>query len=311
MIEYIEVTNEAGSTLRLPLSNPWETGMAVTNITGINTVKANINMTGYADSDLKKKNYAALDTRNIVITLRYLATSTKTVEEVRDDAYFFFTPKKKIHLVIKTDRRFVGTDGYVESNEPDIFSKEEASTISILCEDPLLYDENGEDIDRSDYNFNAVEPMLEFQLCNDSLTEKLIELGEVRHKPINSIVYEGEYDVGFTIHMHCKGKVTDPVIYSNRQGGEFKLITSRLANILASGSTTFEKGDVITISTIPGHKSIMLLRNGKVYNILHLLLAGSTWPMLKTGTNEFIVDAANGFEMIAISYSYSLGYLGV
>lgn len=311
MIEYIQVTNEAGDTLQLPLSDYSQTGMAVISVEGIGTVRATINMTSYSDSDLKKKNYSSLEARNIIINLRFFAVQDLSVEDVRDRAYVLFTPQKKVHFVIKTDRRFVGTDGYVESNEPTIFSKEESTQISILCEDPILYDEEGGFIDRSDNDFNAMESLFEFPFMNDSLTERLIILGEIRHKPINAITYEGEYDIGLTITMHCKGVVVDPIIYSNRQHGEFLLMTDKLPDVLPDSPAKFLKGDIVTITTVPGSKSITLLRDGKAYNILHILKAGSTWPMLKNGANEFVIDAGIGFELISISYKYSLGYLGV
>ena len=222
----------------------------------------------------------------------------------------FFTPKKKIHFVIKTDNRFVGTDGYVESNEPTIFSQEESATISILCEDPILYDETEHSIDRRDFDFNAVAAEFEFPFSNESLVEPLIELGNISHKPKNVIDYIGEYDIGFTISLHCKGMVKNPTIYSARQSGEFRMITDNLSGIIPD-SHEFLKGDDITICTIPGKKSILLLRNGEVYNILHVLKAGSVWPILKNGKNEFVIDAESGFECISIRYEYSLGYLGV
>lgn len=310
MIEYIEVINEAGDHLRLPLSNPWETGIAVMNIQGIGTTKANVNMTSYADSDLKKKNGVILDTRNITLTLQFLGTEIKSVEQLRDTAYAFFTPKKTIHFIIKTDYRFVGIDGTVESNEPDIFSKDEQTQISILCENPLWYDETGKDTKRDEYDLNALVSMFEFPFSNESLVDPLIVLGEIRHAPVNAIDYPGEYDVGFIITMHCAGIVIDPIIYCSRQNGYFKLNTSLLTDIIPDADR-FLPGDVITIDTYNGSKAIMLLRDGTVYNILHLLDSRSIWPMLKTGKNEFRVDAANGFEYIQIAYQYTTGYLGV
>ena len=310
MIEYIEVINEAGDHLRLPLSNPWETGIAVMNIQGIGTTKANINMTSYADSDLKKKNGVTLDTRNITLTLQFLGTEIKSVEQLRDTAYVFFTPKKTIHFIVKTDNRFVGIDGTVESNEPDIFSKDEQTQISILCEDPLWYDETEKDTKRDDYDFNSLIPMLEFPFSNESLTDELIVLGEIRHAPINAIDYPGEYDIGLSITLHCSGIVIDPIIYCSRQNGYFKLNTALLADIIPDADR-FLTGDTITINTYNGSKSILLLRNGVVYNILHLLASKSVWPILKTGKNEFRVDAKNGFEYLQISYQYATGYLGI
>ena len=310
MIEYVKVINEGGSELKLPLNDWTESGMLITSITGIGTVRSTINMASYVDNDIKKANSNILDTRNIVISFLYINTENETIEQIRDKSYIYFTPKKKVHLVFKTTNRFVGIDGYVESNEPDIFNESESAQISILCSDPLFYDETTKETILDGYDLNASIPMFEFPFENNSLTEKLIELGVISHKPVNAIKYEGEYDIGLTINIHCTGMVMNPVLYSTRQNGYFRLLTDYLSEVI-EGSTSFLSGDVIMINTVNGSKSIKLLRNGKLYNILHILDSGSTWPKLKNGLNEFTVDALNGFEFIKISYSYDTGFLGI
>lgn len=310
MIEYVEVKNEAGDILHLPLNNFVETGMLITEMDGIGTVKTNASMANYADSDTKKLNSNILETRNIRIKIRFFNTSTKTVEQIRDESYYYFTPKKMITLIIKTDIRHVSIRGVVESNDPSIFSQEEEAQISILCEDPLFYDIENADITVDEYDYNATRAEFEFPFDNDSLTEKLIELGSISHRPVNAINYLGEYDVGFIIKLHFKGACIDPVIFSNRQQGSFKLLASKLTNIIPN-ETMFRKGDFVTINTRNGFKSITLLRDGKEYNILHILESAAVWPVLKTGNNEFIIDALNGFEFIEVLYEYKTGYLGV
>lgn len=310
MIEYVEVTNEAGDILHLPLNNFMETGMLITNMEGIGTVRSNISMANYADSDEKKLSSNILEARNITITLRFFNTSTKTVEQIRDECYYYFSPKKTITLTIKTDLRHVSIRGFVESNEPSIFSQEEETQVSLLCEDPLFYDVANADVTVDEYDFNAVRSEFEFPFDNNSLIERLIELGEINHRPINAITYLGEYDTGFTIKLHFKGICINPVIFSNRQDGIFRLLTSKLTNIIPN-ETQFRKGDLVTINTRSGSKSIVLLRDGKEYNILHILESAAVWPILKTGSNEFIIDAVNGFEFIEVLYEYKTGYLGV
>lgn len=310
MIEYVEIINESNDHLKLELTNPWVTGVAITNITGLNTVKANVNMSTFADSDNKKHNSSVLDTRNITFSLMYIGTDTLSVEEVRDVVYGIFTPKKKVHVIFKTDKRFVGIDGYVESNEVDIFSEKESSTVSILCEDPLFYNEDNKVIEEDEFDFQVTEPLFEFEFSNESLTEPLLEFGEVRHYPDNVINYEGQYDIGLTIHIHCKGMVEDPVIYSNAQHGYMKLLTSKLSDVI-EGSTSFVKGDDITIITVKGSKAILLQRGGVVYNILNTLDVSSIWLKLVYGENIFNIDAKTGARLMNISYTYAAGYLGI
>ena len=68
--------------------------------------------------------------RNIVLTLAMMFAPT--IEDSRQKTYHFFPVKGKVKLVIETDNRQVQTEGYVESNEPDIFSEAETAQISIL-----------------------------------------------------------------------------------------------------------------------------------------------------------------------------------
>ena len=74
--------------------------------------------------------------RNIVLTLILLPIPS--IESVRQKTYSFFPIKKAVTLLVETDNRLVETTGYVESNEPNIFSQQESTQISIICPDPTL-----------------------------------------------------------------------------------------------------------------------------------------------------------------------------
>ena len=134
MIDSFTVTNQLGESLEVILREPEKSGLYVESIEGLGPVKASINTTDLASADGALFNSARLSTRNIVITLGMLFDPT--VEDVRQKAYRFFPVKSKVTLRFNTDRRTVTTVGYVESNDPNIFSKDETTQVSIICSAP-------------------------------------------------------------------------------------------------------------------------------------------------------------------------------
>lgn len=72
MIKSVTVTNYLGESLKMELTNPYDSGIAITDITGIGPGKADINVTELTSSDGSLYNSARLGTRNIVMTLRFM-----------------------------------------------------------------------------------------------------------------------------------------------------------------------------------------------------------------------------------------------
>ena len=70
-------------------------------------------------------------------------------------------------------------------------------------------------------------------------------------------------------------------------------------------------GDVITVTTKTGNKTVTLTRNGVDSNILNRLVSGSTWLTLKEGTNIFRVEAVRGVKKLRVILMHRNSYLGV
>ena len=110
------------------------------------------------------------------------------------DSYKYFPIKKKVTLLIETDNRICETYGYVESNEPDIFSSDETTQISIVCPDPYFYSAGPDGTNTT--IFYGVEPLFEFAFSNESLTESLIEFGEIKNETEQTVYYSGDAEIG-------------------------------------------------------------------------------------------------------------------
>ena len=288
----------------MELTAPEKTGLIVTSITGLGPVKAEIKCTSIATSDGSIFNSARLGERNIVLKLQFLPNPT--IEETRLLTYKYFPIRKKVKLLIETDKRIAEIEGYVETNEPDIFSKNESTQISIICSDPYFYSagEKGNNITV----FYGVNNNFEFPFFNESCTESLIEFGIVAYSTERVINYSGDADIGVVIRVYFTGKVDNLSIYNVRTREFFKINTERLKTMTGSA---FIQGDEVTISTIKGDKYIKLLRKGKETNILNCIDRESTWLTLTHGDNIIGYTADDGGSNLQLRIENRIVYEGV
>jgi len=167
MINSVKVINYTGDELVMELRNPEKSGFLVYNMTGIGPEKAEIRTTDIVTSDGGFYNSSRLPSRNIVLGLIFASWSGKTVEEIRHESYRYFPIKKPLTLVIEGDERISEITGYVESNEPVIFTSQVYTQLSIICPYPFFYDggPNGLDITI----FSGIDPVFEFPFSNESV----------------------------------------------------------------------------------------------------------------------------------------------
>lgn len=302
MIRAITVTNYLGDSLKLDLARPEQSGLAVINVTGLGPGKANINVTEISTNDGSIFNSSRLSSRNIVISLRYLWKDT--IEDARHLSYKYFPLKRKVTLLIETDRRAVEIEGYVESNDPTIFSKEEGSDISIICPDPLFY--SAYEIQK--VSFGGIEPMFEFPFSNESVSEPLLEMSIIRDTIDRVITYDGDFEIGVTITIRASGPATGITIYSIRTREIMKIDTNVIQTL--SGSAIHD-GDEIVISTVKGYKSATLIRNGKKTNILNAIDKAADWFQIAKGDNIFAYTADTGENNLQVEIKNRIAYEGV
>lgn len=160
MIRAVTFTNYLGDSIRLDLARPEESGFIIKSVTGLGPGKANINTTEIATNDGSLFNSSRMPSRNIVISLAYMWKDS--IEDVRQLSYKYFPIKKKLTMLIETDNRQAEIEGYVESNDPTIFSKDEGSDISIVCPNPFFYSAGKDGINTT--IFYGVEALFEFPL---------------------------------------------------------------------------------------------------------------------------------------------------
>lgn len=304
MIKSITVTNYLGDSIKLDLLRPEKSGFVVESIEGLGPGNANINTTELATYDGSLYNSSRLPSRNIILKLKFLWKST--IEEVRQLSYKYFPIKKKITLLIEADNRICEIDGYVETNEPDIFSDQEGTSISIICPNPFFYSAGDGKINTT--VFSGIEPLFEFPFSNESLDESLIELASIKNQTEGTVLYLGDADIGVTITIHALGEASNITIYNVSTRETMVIDTEKIAAITGSGIV---EGDDIIICTVKGSKSISLLRAGKTYNILNSLNKDADWFQLIKGDNIFTYTADTGVTNLQFKIENRVLYEGV
>ena len=314
MIKSVTVTNFLNESIRLELSNPYENGIAIQDISGIGPAKANINTTELAVSDGSIFNSARVTSRNIVFDLMLLPDpDTKLVEDTRQRTYKYFPLKKMLTLTFETDNRVAEIQGYVESNEPDIFQQEETAQISIVCPSPYFYSNDQMIV------LNGVESQFYFPFSNESLTEELLYFGEIIESVSLGYDYEGDVDSGMIFHIHTIGEVHNVSLYNAVTRERMDINTGIIGSITKDGENHLIAGDDVYLSTVSGDRYIYLVRSGKQYNILPAIPkmtdystnAHADWIRMVKGSNVFGYLAEYGKSNATIEIYTNILYEGV
>lgn len=303
MIQSLIVTNPKGEELTLDLLRPELSGLYIKSIDGLGPPSASINTQDVATIDGALYVGSRLETRNLVIELGMM--DKPSVEENRLKSYRFFPTKRAVSIVVITDNNKVKIEGYVESNEPDIFSEEESTKISILCPDPYFYD-----IEPTQKNFSETTPLFEFEFSNESVTENLLIMSEIRTDTRSLIIYPGDGDTGINIQIKMLADVSVFEMYDVFTQGAMKLYGNKMPSSLG---TTFKKNDIIEINTVKGNKYVNLIRGGISTNIISALDKKATWFQLSPGDNIFAYAADNGTndEKVVVTFVYNVAHEGV
>lgn len=311
MIESVAVVNSRNERLDLVLTDPWSSGFVVKSISGLGPAKGSVNVTDISSSDGAVFNSSRVGTRNIVLTLGFVSDHSigRDIETVRHLTYKYFPVKKPLRLYIKTDKRHLMIDGYVESNEPDIFSQNEGCEISIICPDPYFYkvrDENGGDT----LGFDATEGGFFFVFSNEHLSDPRLHFADIKLMQEKTVDYQGETDTGVFIRAHFTGNVENLYIVKTSERKSMLIDTSRLGAVVG-GENKFISGDDLLIDTRVGHKSVKLIRNSMEYNIINCVDLDADWLTLVQGDNTFSYRADVGPENMDLRIEYFNVYEGV
>lgn len=330
MINTITITNHLNESITINMRNPEESsGFFVRYVDGLGPPKANVEMTEMALMDGAYYNSARATSRNIVMALGFYeyydrasvdppeppgfsgvtglteTTTFHSIEEIRQKTYKYFPLKKRIKVSIETDNRTCEVYGYVESNDPDIFSKGEGTIISIRC--PNSYFVSPE-IDITE--FATIDPNFEFPFSNESTTLKLLEFSIISGYTTQNIYNSGDTEVGMIMRLHAIGDVENPEIFK-LEPEPVESIKINSATLVALTGTGIHLGDDIIISTVKGNKYVYLLRDGDYHNILNCIDMHPDWIQLSRGDNIFTYTADSGLLNLQFTIESQVTYEGI
>lgn len=307
MIRAVTVVNRADGedvkSTRLVLENPWETGINITGISGIGPMKATINTTENAAVDGSTFNSARLGTRNIVLSLALLGID---IEAVRHKSYQIFPPKETVRLEFESDHRKCEIYGFIESNEPNIFSKGVTSSVSVICPNPYFYKLRNDGAPGR-VSFSNVIPRFEFPFSNESLTDPLLLMGDIENRNQQVVNYPGEVPYGATFRMRAIGPVGNITLYNGTTRQSVYFDTGIIGQMTGR---EFGAGDELIFNTQPGQKSLGLIRDTQYYNVVNALGRYTDWLYLAKGDNILAFDAASGGINLQVTVEYDVLYLG-
>lgn len=302
MIRSVTVTNHNRESLTMDLYRPEKTGLNIKNIEGLGPPKASINSNEIATMDGGVFSSARMQQRNIVFTIGMLFDPL--IEDARLRTYKYFPIKKQVTLEFETDYRHAYCTGYVESNQPNIFSKDEETQISIICPDPYFYEFNQEA-----FAFSGTHPLFEFPFSNESVREKLIEFGDIKNDSRAVLNYKGDVDTGVFIVCHVMyGSAENLTIWNVDTREHMSIDTTKIMKLTG---IQFSQGDDIEINTKVGEKSIRLLHEGKYYNIISCINKDADWFQITNGFNSFAFTAEYGDSNLQLTFNYRNAYGGI
>ena len=283
--------NQSGEQLNLSTTaNQYITS----KIDGLNPPAGTISTSTYAGMDGSYLNNAFIEKRNVVISFQMRGID---IEKRRHLLYRVVKPSRYIKVYYKTAGIDVYTEGYVETCEISNFDALTSGQISIICPDPYWYSTSAVYAYYSQvtgaFHFSFPESDAPFPLGAYSTTDNII------------IQNDGD-ETGFTIQIEASSSETVPEIAAvtptiyNADTGEYLQIKGDIL-----------KGDIITITTKTGNKTVTLTRNGVDSNIINRLVSGSTWLCLREGKNTFHVQAVRGVKNLKVTLMHRNAYLGV
>lgn len=280
---HLIVENEAGDKLELTNNRNYD----VLSVNGTNPPVATINTVNIVGMDGSRFNSSRVQQRNIVITLNI----QQPIEANRLALYNFFRVKRWVKLYYKNSRRDVYIEGYVESLENNPWSQAQQPQISIICPQPYWLSTSETTVD-----FSNSKAAFEFPF---SIPSEGIEFSTLE-QIVSEVVNVGEVQTGGIItFIAAADQIVNPKFYN------------RTANTFFGIDIEMSQGDLITVNSLIGQKSVTLLRKGVTTNILSDRTDGSTWLTLEPGENEVSFGADEGSEDLQATLTIVRKFEGV
>jgi hypothetical protein len=288
LLDRVNIYNDFGYFLSLRLENP-DNGVIIREIDGLGPSKASLVSSPYANMDGEHYHSGKREPRNIIFRLAldplYSSGAYKvdTVQEVRSLIYKVLMPKTESRFEFYTVDGQRNIVGVVESVEPVIFAKEPTVDVSVMCFEPDF-------VSHTDYIIS---------MDTDVTSEQIVNVGST--------------DSGFIFKLFVDRNIglNDQIRVRNKHESDVNSVNQKTLNVNGSGSLgiSFQAGDVLEISTIPGDKYVRRIRSGDEVSGLYAMASASEWPIIHPGNNRLTVTVPGASIPFEIRYRPRYGGL--
>lgn len=248
-------------------------GYAVRDIQGLDPVNASLTSSTMAQLDGAQPQNARRDTRNITIKLGLTPNYVdNTVDSLRSGLFDYLMPKSNIGMgFYKDGNLYAVASGQVETFENNMFSADPEVDISIICYDP-------------DFYAPAVTSVI---------------LSTVSTTDLHTFSYLGSSDAGVIFTLSVDRDLPSIDLYNTAPDN-----TTQHFSMIGS----FVAGDVITINSIPGQKSVSLTRAGIATSALSYVdPTASGWITFQRGDNHFRAFSSGAALSYTLAYTTKYG----
>lgn len=261
----------------------------ITDISGLYPPSATINTNTTALIDGARFNSSKINMRTINLAFAI----EKNAESSRIQAYNVIQIKQPIRMYYQSPLRDVFIDGYVESFEISHFEMKQIATVTILC--PFPHFKNAQEVINE---LSIVQDMFYFPFA--STEEPDIVFGEIDTVRSTTVDNDGTVETGLIFELYARSEITNPRI--------FNYITQDFIGL----NFEMQAGDLITINTMQGEKTVTLLREGTTTNIFNYVMQNSTWLQLPAGGGTFVYTVESGLQTnLEVTISHYDLYEGV
>lgn len=276
MLTKLEVVNGRGSVLDLPLSDADTNAYFVQMLEGLDPVAATLVSSSFADLDGAQYNTSRREPRDIKLQLGFNPDNVNnTVRTLRRKLYDFFMPKTQVKLRfhwfdefdsnIVSQNKLVEIMARIESTPTPLFVKDPVADINLRCFDP---------------DFIVPEPMIFEGVSTSGLDELVID-------------YDGTVETGITFIIRPERDLDAFTVYHRPPDDTLRMLDFT-APLLA--------GDILTINTSVGQKSVIRTRAGVESSLLYGQPPQSNWLELQPGPNSIRVYATGDPVPFEIDY---------
>ena len=290
--ERLIYTNERGESIEFSVESPYFVNVSkdVAGISDVsNTLYTSSSMGQHGETYIGQK----IEAREIDISGSINKRNKDTALELRRRALKILNPELAATLTY-IYKDFVRVIDCRVSDTPKFSRKKIYNdfTIQLKCPSPFWREEQEDKKDIASW-------IAAFEFALEIPEGEGIEFGYREPNMIVDVYNEGNVTTGMRIEFRATGTLSSPILI-NVDTREFIKINAEM-----------KAGDVITINTEYGKKSIVLQRGGETIDYFRFIDVDSTFMQLEPEDNIFRYDAESGLDALEVAIYHSNKYLGV